>query len=100
MSRLVATTYEVTRCARVDTGFGWTDGEVTREVLLLAHVEQCGDDVTVVWTDESRAEMAQLGFDGDEYVGAVEAVEGAFEEEEREACRVSYLAQRQGEAAE
>ncbi|UOF77356.1 hypothetical protein [Caudoviricetes sp.] len=90
MSRLVVATYR-----------RWSDATGTeRPVVVVARCEQIGDDVCVVWDEQTRADMLTLGFDAEEYAGAIEAAEERFWQLEEAACAASYVAQRQGLAAE
>jgi hypothetical protein len=67
-------------------------------VPLVAHVTQdagcCGSELCVVWHESTMADMARLGFDGEEYVGAVEAIEARFWELEERACARESVKQR------
>jgi hypothetical protein len=68
-----------------------------KPVTVSADVEQFGDELLVIWTDETLAKLAELGFSVDELVGAQEAIEAAFGEHEREQCRLASVKQRAGE---
>jgi hypothetical protein len=65
-------------------------------VEVTAEVEQFGDLLLVLWTPETMAALAELRFDGEELVGAQEAIEEAHHQAEREACRVASVKQRMG----
>ncbi len=68
-------------------------------IEISAECEQHGDTVTVVWTDETLATIADHGLDAEEVVGCQEAVEQAFFEGEREQCRLANVRQRAERAA-
>jgi hypothetical protein len=67
-------------------------------VPLVAHVAQdagcCGSEMCVVWHESTMADLAGLGFDAEEYVGAVEAIEARFQESEERACALASVKQR------
>lgn len=74
-------------------GGGWLRDEL---VEITAECEQFGDDVLVIWTDETLAKLASLDLDGEELVGCDEAATEAFWASEQEACRVASVRQRLG----
>ncbi len=68
-------------------------------ISITAECEQFGDELLVVWTDETLAELAALDLDGDELIGCTEAIESAFWASEEEQCRLANVRQRTGERA-
>lgn len=88
--------YTFTREGRVDTGFGWTDGDVDHAVQVHAIAEQFGDLLTVVWCPDFDKTIAKYELSAEELSGCIEAIEEAFWSGEREACRLSAVRQRQG----
>lgn len=63
-------------------------------IELEAHCEQMGDIVIVAFTAETLELLASLDLTVAQLEGCDEAVEEAFFQAEREACRVSSLRQR------
>jgi hypothetical protein len=73
----------------------WSDATgLETPTALVAHCEQFGDALCVIWHDATIADMARLGFDAEEYVGAIEAVEERFWQSEEESCRLAGVRQR------
>ncbi len=66
------------------------------QIELTAECEQVIDEIVVIWTDETREKLADLGLDGEELVGCNEAITEAFWESEREECRLASVRQRLG----
>lgn len=77
-------------------GYGCWLGE--EPVEISAECEQFGDQVLVIWTQETLDRLAALDLDGDELLGCTEAMEDAFFESEREECRKSLIRQQRGDA--
>lgn len=65
-------------------------------VELSAECEQFGDEVLVIWTDETLALLLSLDLDCEELVGCDECMTEAFWRAEEEACRVYKIQQQLG----
>lgn len=80
----------------------WNDATGTEShVQLVAHVAQdsgthCDSELCLVWHDQTIADMKRLEFSAEEYLGATEAIEARFNENEREQIRLASVRQRQG----
>ena len=68
-------------------------------IQIAAEVEQFGDSLLVIWTDECSATLEAAGLDCDELIGAQEEIESAFWAAEREECRLSKVRQQNGVVA-
>lgn len=92
-SGVVKTITAIYRRPQYTMGGAWL---FDRQVEVDAECEQLGDDVVVIYTDETLAKLAELNFDGEELLGVEECLAEAFWASEREACRLASIKQRAG----
>lgn len=91
--KLIRTNY---RRPILTAGGSWLRDEL---VEISAECEQAGDDVIVIWTDETLARLAELDLTGDELLGCDEAVTEAFWAAGDEEIRLARVAQQTGDRA-